>query len=149
MSTPARVTVSRPAGPDGPAVLAVYQDSPVPLVAIPLTPARVLRLCRDLLAAVEPDELTPPPAPASALDPILTGARACQIAACATPETCELAGLILARGRFPRPPGQRIALESAVALAACAWAFARLGDEATDAETPAALQTLAAKNIAA
>lgn len=68
MSDP-RVTVSRPAGPDGPAVLAIYGDSPRPIVAVPLTPRRVLRLVRELLAAVEADEIDPPPDP-DPIDPL-------------------------------------------------------------------------------
>lgn len=64
--TDPRVTITRPAGPDGPAVLAVYGDMPAPIVAVPLTPRRVLRLARELLAAVEPDEIDPPADPESA-----------------------------------------------------------------------------------
>jgi len=56
MSDP-RVIVTRPAGPDGPAVLAVYGDSPAPIVAVPLTPRRVLRLAGELLASVDADEV--------------------------------------------------------------------------------------------
>ncbi|WP_299436776.1 hypothetical protein [uncultured Rhodospira sp.] len=52
-----RVVVTRPAGPDGPAVLAVFGDSPRPIVTVPLTPRRVLRLAGELLASVEPAEI--------------------------------------------------------------------------------------------
>lgn len=58
MSDP-RATVTRPAGPDGPAVLAVYGDGPRSIVTVPLTPRRVLRLAGELLAAVEPAEIGP------------------------------------------------------------------------------------------
>lgn len=57
MTTEPRVIVTRPAGPDGPPILAVYGDMPAPIVAVPLTPRRALRLCRELLAAVEPGEV--------------------------------------------------------------------------------------------
>ncbi len=74
--TAPRVIVSRPAGPDGPAVLAVYGDSPAPIVAVPLTPHRVLRLARELLAAVEPSEIGPErPAHARPAGPHPEGAK--------------------------------------------------------------------------
>lgn len=72
MTATPRVIVSRPAGPDGPAVLAVYGDSPRPLVTVPLTPRRVLRLASELLASVEPGEIgteTPTDAPPSVPHP--------------------------------------------------------------------------------
>jgi hypothetical protein len=62
MTTDPRVIITRPAGPDGPAVLAVYDDSHRPIVTVPLSARRVLRLARELLAAVEADEIDPPPA---------------------------------------------------------------------------------------
>lgn len=52
-----RATVTRPAGPDGPAVLAVYGDGPRPIVTVSLTPRRVLRLAGELLASIEPAEI--------------------------------------------------------------------------------------------
>ncbi|SDD72250.1 hypothetical protein [Rhodospira trueperi] len=65
MTTDPRVIVTRPDGPNGPAVLAVYaDDEPEPIVVVPLNPHRILRLARDLLAAVDPDEVEPNPRPA-------------------------------------------------------------------------------------